>query len=214
MAAGICRPSKSNWSSPLHMVRKPDGSWRPCGDYRNFNAVTVPDRYPLPYLHDFTNILRGKKVFTKIDLQKAFHQVPVNPAYIPKTAIITPFGLYEFTHMTYGLRNAAQTLQRLIHDVLRGLDFTFSYMDDICIASSSHEDHKYHINEVFKHLTAHNLSINVAKCSFGQDKLEFLGYLITEKGLVPLPSRIEALKQIQRPETVMQLKSFLATVNC
>lgn len=91
IAAGICRPSKSNCSSP-HMVRKPDGSWRPCGDYRNLNAITIPDRYPLPYLHDFTNILASKSIFGKIDLQKAFHQVPVNPEDVPKTAIITPYG--------------------------------------------------------------------------------------------------------------------------
>lgn len=213
MAAGICRPSKSNWSSPLHMVRKPDGSWRPCGDYRNLNTITIPDRYPLPYLHDFTNILAGKTVFGKIDLQKAFHQVPVNPEDIPKTAIITPFGLFEFTHMTFGLRNAAQTFQRLIHEVLRGLDFTFPYMDDICIASSSQEEHRHHIKQIFDRLTMHNLSINIAKCTFGQENLEFLGHYITKDGIVPLPKRVDALNEIQRPETIQQLKSFLATIN-
>lgn len=118
---GICRPSKSNWSSPLHLVNKTDNTWRPCGDYRSLNAITTPDKYPLPYLHDFMLNIRGCKIFTKLDLQKTFHQVPIHKPDIPKTAILTPFGLYEFTHMTFGLRNAAQTFQRIIHEVLRGL---------------------------------------------------------------------------------------------
>ncbi|XP_049317746.1 uncharacterized protein K02A2.6-like [Bactrocera dorsalis] len=127
---GICRPSSSNWSSPLHMVRKADGTWRPCGDYRALNAQTIPDRYPLPFLQDFANVLAGNTIFSKIDLQKAFHQVPVHPDDVCKTAITTPFGLYEFTKMTFGLRNAAQTFQRIINEVFRGLDFVFTYLDD------------------------------------------------------------------------------------
>lgn len=145
MRAGICRPSNSNWSSPLHMVRKPDNTWRPCGDYRALNAITKPDRYPLPYLTDFTSNLRGKIIFSKIDLRKAFHQVPIDPDDIAKTAITTPFGLFEFMFMTFGLCNAAQTFQRLIHEVLRGLDFVFPYIDDLCIASSSPEEHRRHL---------------------------------------------------------------------
>lgn len=213
MKAGICRPSKSNWASPLHMVRKADNSWRPCGDYRALNNVTTPDRYPLPYLQDFTNILRGKRIFSKVDLQKAFHQVPINPTDIPKTAITTPFGLYEFVYMTFGLCNAAQTFQRLIHEVLRGLDFVFPYMDDICIASEDEPSHYNHLRLVFERLKLHHLTINVAKCEFGKDKLEFLGHLITSDGIQPLRSRVVAIQSYKRPVVANELKRFVATIN-
>ncbi|XP_039970042.1 uncharacterized protein LOC120781945 [Bactrocera tryoni] len=171
---GICRPSSSNWSSPLHMVRKADGTWRPCWDYRALNAQTIPDRYPLPFLQDFANVLAGNTIFSKIDLQKAFHQVPVHPDDVCKTAITTPFGLYEFTKMTFGLRNAAQTFQRIINEVFRGLDFVFTYLDDVCVASKSNEEHRKHLRQVFKdyesitsQLTQRNRNLVLRNSNFG-----------------------------------------------
>jgi hypothetical protein len=118
---GIIRWSSGQWSSPLHMVAKKDGLWRPCGDYRQLNLQMVEDKYPLPNMADLAARLDSCRVLIKLDLRKSYLQVPVAAEDIAKTAIITPFGLFAFNRMPFGLRNEGMTFQRLIDSILGGL---------------------------------------------------------------------------------------------
>lgn len=213
MEKGICRPSKSNWASPLHMAKKPNGGWRPCGDYRKLNAITKPDRYPIAFIGDFTHFLHGKKIFSVVDLRKAFHQITINEADIPKTAVITPFGLFEFGRMPFGLCNAAQSFQRFMHEVLTGFDFVFLYLDDILIASEDETQHEQHLRALFQRLRTYGLCVNTEKCQFGKEEIIFLGHTVTAHGIKPTQEKVKAIREFELPKVAKKLKSFIAMIN-
>ncbi|BHF65316.1 hypothetical protein SprV_0200832600 [Sparganum proliferum] len=208
---GIIRQSESPWASPLHIVpNAATGDWRPCGDYRAQNNVTVPDRYSFSHLQDFAGALFGKSVFSKIDLVRAFHQIPIAPEDISKMAVTTPHGLFQFIRMLFSLRNAAQTFQRFIDHVLHGLPFVYAYIDDLLVASRNEEEHKEHLALVFDELDKFGVA---TKCMLGVPSLEFLGHQVDSEGLHSLPSKVGAVRNPPPPTSKRQLQRFLGMVN-
>ena len=210
---GILQRSSSEWASPLHVVPKSDGTFRPCGDFRHLNACTVADKYPLPHLQDFSSDLKGSTIFSKIDLVRAFHQIPLSLNAISKTAMITPFGLFEFLRMPFGLCNAAQAFQRFMDEVTRNLSGVYVYIDDILVASENEIEHEKHLRQLFARLSEYGLIVNPSKSELGMHTVNFLGFSVTPHGIHPLEKKMKAIDNFPVPQKFGQLSEFLGMVN-
>jgi hypothetical protein len=195
------------------MVRKADWTWRPCGDFRRLNMVTVANSYPLPNMLDFAGNAAGCTIFSKIDLRKGYHQILVHPAYIQETAITTPFGCFEYLRMPFGLMNAGATLERKVDRAVADLEAVLAYVDDKDVASRNAEEHAIHLCQLFTRLREHRLVINVEKCVFGASSIPFLGHHLLAERVKPLPENVAAVTDFPRPSTVKELQMFLGMVN-
>lgn len=210
---GIVRPSSSPWASPAHLVPKATGGWRLCGDYRRLNTITQKDSYPLPNIYAFASHLHGAKIFSHIDLIKGFWQVPMNEQDIKKTAMATPLGLFEFKRMPFGLKNASNSFQRLMNELVRGLPGIFVYLDDILIYSEDLDQHKRRLKSLFDRLNKFGLKLATNKCFFAVNEIEFLGFHVSAKGVKPPTHRIDAIINMPPPKTTDDLRKFLGTLN-
>ncbi|GBM18650.1 Transposon Ty3-I Gag-Pol polyprotein [Araneus ventricosus] len=187
--------------------------WRPVGDYIALNSQTLKDKCPIPCIANFTAELHGSKIFIRIDLIKAYHQIPIHPEDIHKTAICTPFRLFGSTRLQFGLRNASATFQRFIDEVTRGLPGVYAFVDDILITSKNPEQHCQHLKTLLSRLDEYGLCMNVSKCIFGASTIDFLYLNLSENVIKPLPDKVKCILDFPKPDTLTQLRMFWGMFN-
>ena len=210
----IIQESISPWSAPVHIVtQERDGKLkkRMVIDYRKLNEGMIEDKYPIPNISDILDKLGRSQYFTSLDLASGYHQVEMNERDAPRTAFSTEQGHFEFKRMPFGLKNAPATFQRLMDNVLKGLqeDICLVYLDDIVIYSNSLEEHLLKLTKVFDRLVEANFKLKLEKCQFLKKELKYLGHLITGDGVKPNPDKIDAIRRYPIPQTKREIKSFL-----
>lgn len=206
----IIRDSNSPFASPILLVRKKDGSDRMCVDYRELNSNTVRDHFPLPIIDDHISKLSGAKYFSVLDMAAGFHQIPIAKDSIEKTAFVTPDGQYEFLRMPFGLCNAPSVFQRAINTALKQFvdDFVLIYIDDVVIYSETVDQGIERLKVVLDALQKTGFSLNVKKCKFLQNEIEYLGRIVSNGQVKPSPGKVHALLSAPIPTTVKHVRQF------
>lgn len=208
------RPSLSPFASPIILVKKKDGTWRMCVDYRQLNSNTVKNKCPIPIIENLLDELYGAQIFSKIDLRPGYHQIRMKAEDIPKTAFTTHLGHFEYVVMPFGLTNAPATFQFLMNDVLSEFlrKFALVFFDDILIYSNSLSDHIHYLRSVLQVLCQHQLFAKMGKCTFGQTEIEYLGHVISKNGVAIDPAKIQIIQQWPSPKNITQLRAFLGLI--
>jgi hypothetical protein len=216
LSQGIIRPSESAWSSPIWIVpKKADASgkqkWRLVIDFRKLNEKTIDDKYPIPNISDVLDKLGKCQYFTTLDLASGFYQVEMDPSDIQKTAFNIEHGHFEFLRMPMGLKNSPSTFQRVMDNVLRGLqnNICLVYLDDIVVFSNSLQEHIINLEKVFLRLRESNFKIQMDKSEFLKLETAYLGHIISNEGVRPNPDKVSSIEKYPLPKTAKEIKQFL-----
>ena len=215
LGKGWIQRSQSPVSAPIVFAKKKDGTLRVCIDYRNLNKVTIKNRYPLPLIPELTDRLVGAKIFTKLDVRQAYHRVRMAAGHEYKTAFKTRYGLFEYLVMPFGLTNAPAQFQAHMQTIFGDLlDISVViYLDDILIFSKTLEEHRSVVREVLKRLHQHGLYAKLSKCEFHKKAVEFLGLVVSSRGLEMCQDKVAALKDWPTPKNLREVQAFLGFAN-
>ena len=213
--AGVIEPSQSEWASPPVLVRKKDGSWRYCIDFRAVNNETLKDAYPLPLIEECMDSLAGEKYLCTLDMNSGYWQIPVAKEDKEKTAFITRYGLYHFTRMAFGLSNSPATFQRAMHLVLSGLiwDIVIVYLDDINVMGSTFEETLENLDTVLQRFEKYGLKLKPRKCQLFIQEAKFLGRLANAEGIPITKEHVQTVQDWPLPKNRKELQQFLGFVN-
>lgn len=211
---GFIRPSSLPWGAPFLFVKKKDGLFRMCIDYRELNKLTVKNRYPLPRIDDLFDQLQGSSVYSKINLRSGYHQLRVREEDILKTAFRTRYGHFEFRITPFGLTNAPAVFMDLMNRVCKPyLDkFLIVFIDDILIYSRDEKEHTEHLRTILELLKKERLYAKFPKCDFWIHTVQFLGHIVNSQGIHVDPAKIEAVKYWASPTNPTEIRQFLGLV--
>jgi len=214
VAAGVIVPSTSPWASPLLLVPKGE-AWRLCVDYRKLNAVTEPDRFPLPRVDFIFSLLSEAVIMSVLDLRSGYWQMPMEQASRAKTAFICHLGLFEWQVLPFGVRNGPPKFQRAVQEVLGDALFkhAVAYLDDIVVFSASAEEHHVHVEDVLTRLAEAGLLANTEKCQWAKESVTLLGFIVGGGQIRPDPEKVVAIKEFPMPTSRKQLQSWLGLAN-
>jgi transposase InsO family protein len=212
---GFIQESSSPFGAPVLLVKKKEGTLRMCIDYRALNKITIKNKYPLPLPEMLFDMLSGATVFSKIDCRSGYWQVPIHKPDVYKTAFRTHTGHYEWLVMPFGLTNAPATFMTMMNRLFRPYMYKFVvvFIDDILVYSPSMHDHVLHLRKVFDVLRQNKLYAKLSKCEWCQSTLEYLGHMVSAKGLQPVPSKVQAVKDFPVPSSVRDVRGFLGLTN-
>ena len=211
LAQGIIEESSSPWMAPAVFVRKKTGELRLCVDYRELNKKTMKDAYPLPLPDEVQDRLAGAKIFTTLDLQCGYWQMPINPSDREKTAFCPGpgMGLFQFCRMPFGLAGAPSSFQRLMNQIFRGLPFVTTYIDDVLIHSANEKEHVDHLRQVFQRLRDAGLTLRGRKCHIAMRQVRYLGHVFSASGMSPDQEKVQAVREWPIPTNATEVRQFL-----
>ena len=206
---GLAEPSNSEWASPCVLVPKPDGSFRLCTDYRKVNQLTRADSFPLTRIDDIIDSVGNAAYVTKLDLLKGYYQIPLSEEAKKISAFVTPDGLYQYTVLPFGMRNAPAVFQRLMSVITTGLEGVSVYLDDLVVYSSSWPQHLAALKALFQRLSDAKLTVNLAKSEFGHARITFLGHEVGGGIVASVAAKVDAICKVPIPSNQKAVQRFL-----
>ena len=201
------------WVSPIVVVPKPNKpkEIRICVDMRSLNKAIIRERHIIPTIDDVVSDLNGCKVFSKIDLNQGYHQIPLHPDSRALSTFSTHVGLFQYKRLNFGLSCAAEIFQKKVGDAIRGIPCVKNISDDIYVGGADKDTHDRHLRQVFRQLQESGLTINLPKCQFRVPTMLFFGHVFSEKGMSPDPKKVEALQNVVPPTNVSEVRSLLSS---